>query len=140
MTKHRSDANDAPPAEAALELTADEKLPPANIDGPRLRESVVITEGRMSKGGHNPPNVSDRRTPAPGYSGGKSAQDDASPAIIPLSAANAKRLAAGMALFEQRFREAIRDRLWGRIKIEVPFEDGDARDILHYNEGRVRMQ
>jgi hypothetical protein len=35
-----------------------------------MREASALTEGRISKGGHNPPNTSTLRPPAPQGSGG----------------------------------------------------------------------
>ena len=35
------------------------------------RKGIPITEGRVCKGGQNPPNMSDKRPPAPGGSGGR---------------------------------------------------------------------
>jgi hypothetical protein len=53
--------------------------------------------------------------------------------------ANDRRLALAHQYLDECFVDAVRKRLWGRVAIIVPFQNGEAGDIHHENSGRVRL-
>lgn len=56
-----------------------------------------------------------------------------------LTPANNRRLAAAIELLREEFTRVAANQRWGKLTLEIPFEGGDAQDVVCQTTRRMRM-
>ena len=57
-----------------------------------------------------------------------------------LTPANGRRLAAAIELLREEFTRVAANQRWGKLTLEIPFEGGDAQDVVCQTVRRMRMK
>jgi len=108
------------------------RLPLASLDSERITNEIAVALDQLSSV------PADHSSATPEIPSMNTLPTE--PTTEPLTTANSRRLSAAVEILKEEFSRVAANQRWGKLTLEIPFEGGDAQDVVCQTTRRLRMK